>query len=489
MVRRVADPIAALGPALQAAGYTTPAVQQLLGADRHLSSREEDLVIFERRLAGDGPLPLASRLFLLNREVDRAAWDRALPRLPAAGLEEMGLASAAGGMLSASVRLVPHGDIYVASDALGEDRTAEHVTGINNPAVLLSELAVRRPVKLGLDLGCGGGIQSMLMSRHCERVIATDLNPRALEFTRLNARINGVANVETRLGSLFEPVEGLAFDLILCNPPYVISPDSQFLYRDSGMPADSLCRQLVGEAGLHLAEGGFAQFLVCWAQPADQPWQGVLEGWLGGAPCDAWFLHYATEDPLTYAWKWNRPLRFSELAGFGAVIDRWTAYCREQSIDAVGFGSVTLRRRSLAENWRRADELREGHNSASDHIQRVFAAEDLLRSLPDEDGLFDTRCRLAPGHRLEQTMVEGPEGGWQPLETRLVMTQGLGFQGSLDLALAQVLQHLDGRRTLAEATAAAAAEMGIGPDEMAEFRRAAAATVRRLLELGFLEPE
>ena len=60
-------------------------------------------------------------------------------------------------------------------------------------------------------------------------------------------------------------------------------------------------------------------------------------------------------------------------------------------------------------------------------------------------------------------MVEGPDGGWQPLETRLVMTQGLGFQGSLDLPLAQVLQHLDGRQTLAEATAAAAAEMGSAP--------------------------
>src|SRR5207302_3979249 len=134
--------------------------------------------------------------------------------------------------------------INIASDPLGEDRTAKHVTGINNPAVLLSELAVRRPAELGLDLGCGGGIQSLLMSRHCERVIATDLNPRALEFTQLNARINGVSNIETRLGSLFEPVEGLGFDLILCNPPYVISPESQLLYRDSGMPADSLCRRL-----------------------------------------------------------------------------------------------------------------------------------------------------------------------------------------------------------------------------------------------------
>jgi methylase of polypeptide subunit release factors len=481
--------MATLRSALQEAGYTLPAVQQLLGADRHLSSREEDLVVFERRFAGDGGLGLAGRLFLLNRDVDRAAWDRALPRLTATSLEELGLATSAGGVLSATVRLVPHGDIYIACDPLGETRTAEHVTGINNPAVLLSELAVRRPAKLGLDLGCGGGIQALLMSRHCQRVVATDLNPRALEFTELNARINGVTNIETRLGSLFEPVEDLRFDLVLCNPPYVISPDSEFLYRDSGMPADSLCRQLVGDVGLHLTEGGFAQLLVSWAQPAERPWQAVLGEWLGEAPCDAWFLHYNTEDPLTYASKWNRPLRFAELAGFGAVVDRWTAYCREQSIDAIGFGSVTLRRRSGDSNWRRADELHEGHNSASDHIQRVFAAEDLLRALPSEEGILNTRSRLAPGHRLEQAMVEGPDGGWQPLETRLVMTQGLGFRGSIDLPLAQMLQHLDGRRTLAEAVASAAAEMGIAGAELPDFQQAATTTVRRLLELGFLEPE
>src|ERR1700674_4382218 len=107
------DGIATLRPGLVEAGYTLLAVQRVLGADRLLSSREEELIIFERRLAGDSALSLAGRLLLLNRDVDRAAWDRALPGLPAESLVEMGLASTTGGVLTASVRLVPHGDVYI----------------------------------------------------------------------------------------------------------------------------------------------------------------------------------------------------------------------------------------------------------------------------------------------------------------------------------------------------------------------------------------
>lgn len=483
------DPAKLVAPALREAGYTLPAIRNLIGGERTLSSGADDRVVFERRFAGSSPLDLAARLLLLDLEVDGAAWDRGLPALPAAALEELGIVERRGGALRARARLVPHGDLYVTSDPHSDAAGLEHVTGISNPAVLLSDLAVRRPVALGLDLGCGGGIQALLMSRHCAKVIATDINPRALEFTRLNARLNGISNIETRLGSLFEPAGDLRFDLILCNPPYVISPESRLLYRDSGMAGDSLCRQIVGEAGLHLAEGGFAQMLVSWAQVGDRPWQETLEDWLGSAPCDAWFLHYLTEDPLTHAAKWNRPETPAGLAGFAAAVDSWTAYFSEQGIDAVGFGSVTMRRRSGGRNWRRSDALREAHGSAGNHILRVFAAEDLLRALPDEEALFGTRWRLAPGHRLEQSLVQGPEGGWHPLETRLAMTEGFGFSGSIDLPLAQMLQHLDGKRTVADAVGMAAKEVGIPRAELAAYRRAAGQTVRRLLELGLLEAE
>src|SRR5438105_7803929 len=484
---RVENRIRAVRPALVKAGYTAPAVAALLQTERYSTNREEDGIVFERRLAGDSASAIAARLVHLNLDVDQVLWDRALPELPAVALEELGLATVKGGVLRAKVRLVPHGDIFIACDPGSQSESPDHVTGVTNPAGVLADLAIRRPARLGLDLGCGCGIQALLMARHCERVIATDLNPRALEFTRLNAAINGVDNVECRLGSFFEPIAGLEFDLLLCNPPYVISPDNQFLFRDSGLPADSLCRRLVGEAGLHLAEGGFAQMLISWAQLKDRPWDEIVAEWVAGAPCDAWFLHYSTEDPLTHAAKWNQPFRMADVAGFPAALDRWTAYYREQGIDQIGFGAVILRRRSDGDNWVRSDKLRVGLGPAGDQVLRVFSAEDLLRGAGGDKALLATPLRLAGGHRLETTLVQGSAGGWEQVEVRLIMTTGLGFQGTLDLPVAQFLAHLDGEKTVAEAATTAANESGLPSAELGRYRQSALQAVRSLLELGFLE--
>jgi len=185
------------------------------------------------------------------------------------------------------MRIVPHGDVIVASDRTyykdGGGHDSDVVMGVSNPAILLANLTIRKPVKSALDLGTGGGIQALLMANHCERVVATDLNPRALEIARFNAALNGFLNIETRGGSWFEPVAGERFDIIAANPPYVISPETTFLYRDSGMPADSLSRELVREMPQHLEEGGFGHILISWGVAANQDPLVPARQWLEGA--------------------------------------------------------------------------------------------------------------------------------------------------------------------------------------------------------------
>ena len=102
-------------------------------------------------------------------------------------------------------------------------------------------------------------------------------------MARTTAALNGVA-LDVRGGSLYEPVAGERFDLVVSNPPFVVSPPGgeRLVYRDSGLPGDDVVRRVVTEAPRHLAPGGVAQVLANWVHVAGQPWEERL-GRVGGA--------------------------------------------------------------------------------------------------------------------------------------------------------------------------------------------------------------
>jgi methylase of polypeptide subunit release factors len=476
-----------LKDALAAAGYTRETVQAALRSDQQLMAQPGEVVVFERRVAGRSAQETLIRFFLIGSTEEPADLAAALPGFRLEELERLGVAETAPGGVRCPIRIVPHGDVMVASeriyykDAGGHD--SDVVMGVSNPAILLADLTIRRHAKTALDLGTGGGIQALLLANHCERVVATDLNPRALEFTRFNAALNGFRNIETRAGSWFEPAAGERFDIIAANPPYVISPETTFLYRDSGMPADSVSRELVREMPEHLEEGGFGHILVSWGVDAKQDPVEPARKWFEGLPCDVWLLHYLTEDPLTQASKWNRILAMEGAETYATAIDRWLAYYREHAIDRIAFGAVIMRRRSQGTPWLRVDTVHASRGSAG-LVSRIFEAEDFLHG-PHADRLVEERLTLVPNHELRQRLV-ARDGAWQLDESTLTLTEGLGFRGGLDVATAQVLQHLDGRHTVREAVDQACAELGFNEDDRRALADASTAMARRLFELGFL---
>lgn len=481
--------VSGLRRALASAGYTPEGVRAALDVEGEGSPRLADVAVHLRRLADGEPLSTLIRLFLLGVGVPAAEAKRALAPAPLARLERLGLLLERAGEVEPLVRLVPFGDLVLACDR-GDDQAPsgqgpDHVAGVHAPSITLAKLAVRRPVASALDLGTGLGIQALLAARHSTRVTATDVNPRALGFAAFNARLNGVPNVELRQGSYFEPVEGLAFDLVLANPPYVISPDSQYVYRDGGLPGDAVSRGVVRRAPAFLREGGFAEMLVSWAHGTGEDWQVPLERWVEGSGCDAWLLHYKTEDPLTHSASWLRPLQ-GDPAAYARALDRWLDYLRGLGIEAIAYGAVVLRRRSGGQNWVRANELPSGRlQPAGGHVERVFAAVDYLEGLGDRRALLDARLALVGRHRLERTLVRDGRS-WSVQAAVLSLEEGLAFQGEVDPMTAELLAQLDGERPLREAIAAAARERGV--DEPGdELVAGGLGVVERLLELGFLE--
>src|SRR5690606_7409096 len=162
------------------------------------------------------------------------------------------------------------GEWWIASDldevALGTALPADHVLGVGGASRTLAELVIPAPVERALDLGTGCGIQALLVSRHAQVVIATDISDRALAYAELNAQLNGVRNIQFRAGSMFEPVVGEAFDLIVSNPPFVITPRAtgmpEYEYRDGGLVGDALVEQFLRSAPAPLRPGWVAQLLA-----------------------------------------------------------------------------------------------------------------------------------------------------------------------------------------------------------------------------------
>jgi SAM-dependent methyltransferase len=336
-------------------------------------------------------------------------------------------------------------------------------------------------VRSALDLGCGGGVQALLAARHCHHVVGVDLNPRAVVFARFNARLNGISNVEFREGDLFAPVAGERFDLVVCNPPYVVSPETDLLFRDGGRPGDSFCEEVVKGAARHLAPDGFATLIVNWVVPEGEDWSGPLRHWVAGAGCDAWLLHLDTSDALSYAAGWNRE---ADSERYAAALDRWMAYYANHGIRSIGMGAVILRQRRSGAPWVLASELpARPAAAASAEILQAFAAQDVLAGLADPELLLAARFRVADTVRVEQ-LAAPRDGGFAALRSELQLTGALRFVGTADAGTLRLLQLSDGRRTLGEVVAAMA---GTGADA-SRLAASVAETARRLAALGFLVP-
>ncbi len=72
-----------------------------------------------------------------------------------------------------------------------------------------------------LDVGCGYGPLGIIAAKLKPKlgVVLTDNDSKALRLAKLNGNLNNVKNIEFRLGSTYEPVKSMKFDLIISNPP------------------------------------------------------------------------------------------------------------------------------------------------------------------------------------------------------------------------------------------------------------------------------
>ena len=480
----------ALRRALEANGYASSSLGATLdtGGSRGPLGSPEDTDAVLRRTAGGAPYDTLVRLFALARAVPEEAARAAVAPVTLRHVMDLGLLERAEEGVRAAVSLLPVGDLFVAHDfwpqLTGRASARDHVAPVSTASFTVGNLTVRQRCDTALDLGTGSGIQALWSARHADRVIATDTNPRALNLTAFGARLNGLSHIELRQGSLYEPVAGCQFGLIVANPPFLIAPRVDHEYRDSGLPGDAISEQVVRGAPALLTDGGYCTILFNWGHRSDDDWADRPVAWVEQSGCDAWILRSAAADPITYASSLLRQETPGDGSRYADRLGEWVAYIEGLGFESISWGAAILRRRRGGANWVRTDALPLDHvrGPCSDQIQRVFAAEDLVAELAEPAGLLDHAFVLCHDHELHQTLhVE--KDNWMVQKAVLRQTEGFGFSVQVDRLISAAVGGCDGRRTLRQIVESLASDFGLPFEQIAPTCTSAA---RDLLALGFL---
>ncbi len=472
------DLLARLRADLAAAAYTVDGVQQVLGpvaaGALHREQRlPADLATRDRR----EPVAVLARLLGLGFPVAWDDADRALPTLRADGAVRLGLARAEGADLRATCDLRPYADEthdwWVASDlseiATGRPLSESHVLGVGNASTTLAEWTIRRPAGKALDLGVGSAVQSLHLAGHCEQIVGTDTSERALAFARFTAALNGVT-VDLRRGSLLEPVAGERFDLVVSNPPFVITPRTpgvpHYEYRDGGLVGDGVVEALVRTVGEHLEPGGVAQFLGNWEIRRGADWRDRWREWLSGTGLDAWVIQRDVQDPAEYAELWARDAGQRQgAAAYETMYAAWLADFADRDVEGIGFGVVTLQR--PAQERAVFVDLDEHAAAVAPGVGQAVSAGLAARTAIAQGGqrhLLDTAWLVAADVTEERHAVPGAED-----PTVIVARQGGGLRRTvrLDTVSAALLGVCDGMLTARAALDAISHLLDTDPEQTA----------------------
>ena len=555
---------------LTEAGWGVEAVAALLGEAADAALRREIRLPALRAVraalaegsdsAPSWPVAVLTALFMLGEPVPTGALDAALPRTGVSDARRIGLVGEPDetGCVSARVDLRPHeavddaGEVrwWVASDlgglVTGRPLAPDHVLGIGGAGLTLAGLTPRTPVRTALDLGCGCGIQTLYLLRHAQHVVATDISARALAFTAFNTALAGItadvdaatvdaatvadapvdldaagasgsavgtARLELRLGSLLQPVAGGRFDLIVSNPPFVLTPPTVreaglplMEYRDAGGP---ILPTLVAGLGKHLEPGGSAVMLGNWEHlhassgRGDAPdsasdlatdstidpgaavssWRNAVAAWIPEG-LDAWVIEREVQDPVEYAAMWLRdggltPERGA--AGFEAALGAWVGDFEARGVEGIGFGYLIVHRpQRPREPWHLLEEVTTtGQGVLGPHIADVLAVRERLAGL-DDDAVAALHPILAPDVTEERHFIPGAA---EPTVILLRQGGGLGRTIRASTAVAALAGVADGELSVGQIASAVAALTG---EDAVGLRAEMIEATRRLLAGGFL---
>lgn len=134
--------------------------------------------------------------------------------------------------------------------------------GVYEPAedsyLLIKALEVKGNEKI-LDMGTGCGIIALHLAKKGCKVVAVDINEKAVENAKKNAKANGL-KIDFRKSNLFEAINE-KFDLIVFNPPYLPTKGEDLAW-DGGRDGIEIIKKFLEEAKNYLERDGMIYIVL-----------------------------------------------------------------------------------------------------------------------------------------------------------------------------------------------------------------------------------
>jgi SAM-dependent methyltransferase len=480
--------LARLREVFDRASYTEKTIEDALPMGlRDNATKEGAAPGVMRAIPQDTPLGLLVRTFLLNVPVPQEALAALLGEELVAGLLAGEFLMERPGGVACPVVIHPLRGFYIVHDGLGARLTpiSKHlVMGIGTSSLAPANAAPRRHYRRALDLGCGGGFQAFHLAQHCDEVVALDINVRALNLGRAAAVLNRAGNIEFRHSNFFSAVEGEKFDLVVSNPPFVISPESEFHYRDGGLGADRVTETVIRGVGNYLEEGGLAVIICEWASLKDGQPHDRLKQWVADSGCDVWVYTSEQDDLVSYAMSWLRSYQANLSAEeFHRTYDRWIDYYEGLNMSGVQTGLVVMRKRT-GDNWVYIDQaaavIRGRWGEAL--LQLIDIHTMLHTSTADE--ILDQPYQLSSAARMRH-IYQQAGNRWASTEAEIFLVEPLPYSGRVDQYTAGLLARCDGTVPLRKLVADMGEIVGVSFPEIVE---AAMPIIEGLMQRGYLIP-
>jgi len=470
-----ADTFRALGKRLRTVGLDADAVAPISRiCERLIDPLRTPMRRYHLRKRTD-LVAYAMRMFVFGDPVTRAEAQSVLGEIPLERAIDAGVLTKPNDEKVVAPFLVNLvGPLYVMCDDLTHGEEAVMGAG-NTTADVCRAAASTYGLERVLDLGCGAGTAALFLAERSKRVIATDINPRAIVMTRANAMLNGIDNVDVRLGDMFAPVAGETFDLVVSQPPFIAQPegaaDATYLY--GGRRGDEIPLRLLRELPPFLAPGGRAVVLVDWPIVDAEPLEKRVRTAVGDDALSVLLLRSVTSDLD----EWCSGYAAIEQRSLGEAFEK-RALERREHFDRVGITTLRMTfnvivRTGASKGWTRTVDILPLSRAEANgtHIDALVATTNLMQQ--GDDNVLAARLRLPNGTEIIE------RGG----KTRVVFRELLSpvevSRGAAMLAAAAQESN-----SVREAIAKLSAQLGKG-DMTAQML----AGVRQALEMGVLQVE